>query len=83
MIRDENFLDDAEVDIDFNVFPTASFVITFHPFPDESDAHFECTLVDLIWEAVSQRIENKENPKTISNYLRMLASEIDGACDDS
>jgi hypothetical protein len=83
MIRDEHFLDDAEIDVTFEVLPAPSFTVTFHPFPDESDAYCECSLVDLIWQAVWQKIEDNENPKTISSYLRMLSYEIDGLCADS
>jgi hypothetical protein len=78
MIRDRS-LDDAEIDVVFEVLPRPHFIITFSPFPDEPDCFVECELPDLIWQVVCDKIDAGEDPRTLSNWLRMLSYEIDGA----
>jgi hypothetical protein len=81
MICDHS-LDDAEIDVVFEVLPRPHFIITFSPFPDEPDCFVECELPDLIWQVVSNLIDDGRNLRTLSNYLRMISYEIDGLCND-
>lgn len=78
MIHDDS-LDDAEIEVIYEVLPRPHFIIKFIPNPEEPENCIECELPDLIWQVVSDKIENKEDPRTLSNYLRMLSYEIDGA----
>lgn len=78
MIHDDS-LDDAEIEVDYEVLPRPRFIIKFIPNPEEPENCIECELPDLIWQAVLNKIENNEDPRTLSNYLRMLSYEIDGA----
>ncbi len=78
MICDHS-LDDAEIDVVFEVLPRPHFIITFFPFPDEPDCVVKCELPDLIWQVVCDKIDAGEDPRTLSNWLRMLSYEIDGA----
>ena len=79
MICDHS-LDDAEIEVDYVVLPRPHFIIKFIPNPEEPDCFVECELPDLIWQAVWDKIATKEDPRTLSNYLRMLSYEIDGLC---
>lgn len=78
MILDDS-LDDAEIEVIYEVLPRPHFIIKFIPNPEELDCFVECELPDLIWQVVSDKIANNEDPRTLSNYLRMLSYEIDGA----
>ena len=78
MILDDS-LDDAEIEVIYEVLPRPHFIVKFIPNPEEPDRFVECELPDLIWQAVLNKIENNEDPRTLSNYLRMLSYEIDGA----
>ena len=79
MICDHS-LDDAEIDVVFEVLPRPHFIITFSPFPDDPDCFVKCELPDLIWQAVWDKIDAGEDPRTLSNYLRMISYEIEGLC---
>ena len=80
---DKHFLDDADIDAVFEVFPYPHFEVKISPFPEESDCSIKCELPDLIWQAVSNLIDDGRDPRTLSNYLRMISYEIDGLCVDS
>lgn len=78
MILDDS-LDDAEIEVIYEVLPRPHFIIKFIPNPEEPENCVKCELTDLIWQVVLDKIENKEDPRTLSNYLRVLSYEIDGA----
>ena len=81
MILDDS-LDNAEIEVIYEVLPRPHFIIKFIPNPEEPDRFLECELPDLIWQAVWDKIDAKEDPRTLSNYLRMLSYEIEGLCNE-
>lgn len=82
MIPHEGHLDGWEMRVSFEVLPRTSFTIAILPFSEDSECFCEFSLYDVIWQAVTDRIAINENPKTIASYLRMLADEIEGMCDE-
>jgi len=76
----EGCLEGWELETSFEVFPSPSFILKVYPFFENSESFCEFTLMDVIQQAVMDRIALKENPKVISHYLRLVADEIEGMC---